>query len=117
MPGSTAGSPRTVSLSLDGEPRRLVVAADAQHAALEQGRDFTCDAGTLRLVKPLQRRINLGGFLTQDVETAHALSKNADGSLQAVTWTREHSVLYGKAVSGPRRQGAVLRWQPIVVEK
>jgi hypothetical protein len=110
---SAASTARSVSLSLQGVPQRLAVTAGALHTVLEQDSDFTCDAQGLRLTGTNQRRINFGSFLTQDVETIHALSKDADGALQVRTSTREHSVLYGKAVTGPLRQGGVVRWRPI----
>lgn len=117
LPGRAANAARSVSLSLESEPQRLVVSAGSQQAVLEQGRDFNCESGALRLAGTRQRRINLGSFVTQDVETIHTLSRAADGALQAATATREHSVHYGKAVSGPLRQGAVLRWPAIIVGK
>lgn len=113
FPEGAGNAARTVTLSLAGEPQRLVVAAGAQHVALEPGRDFTCDSGALRLAEPLQRRINLGGFLTQDVETILTLSKDADAGLVATTSTREHSVIWGKSVTGPVRSGAVLHWKAV----
>ena len=113
LPEGAGSTVRTVTLSLVGDPQRLVVAAGAQHAALEPGRDFACESGALRLAEPLQRRINLGGFLTQDVETILTLSKDADAALVATTSTREHSVIWGKSVTGPVRPGAVLHWRAV----
>jgi hypothetical protein len=113
LPQSGSGAARAVTLSLQGQPQQLVVGAGSQRVVLQQGSDFTCEAGELRLALAQQRRINFGSFLTQDVQTIHAFSRAADGALQVVTSTREHSVIYGKAVSGPLRQGAVVRWKPL----
>jgi hypothetical protein len=113
LPEGAGNAARTVTLSLAGEPQRLVVAAGAQHAALEPGQDFTCESGALRLAEPSQRRINLGSFLTQDVETMLILSKDADAGLVAKTSTREHSVIWGKSVTSPVRPGAVLHWKAV----
>lgn len=113
LPNGPARAARTVTLAQESEPGRLVVAAGAQRAVLAQGSDFTCKSGVLQLAEPMQRRINLGSFLTQDVETSIALTKDADGTLVASTSTREHSVIWGKGVTGPLRQGAVVRWRPV----
>lgn len=111
LPAGAGSTARTVTLSLAGEPQRLVVAAGARRAVLEPGQDFSCESGALRLAEPLQRRINLGGFLTQDVETILTLTKDTDAALVATTSTREHSVIYGKSVTGLRRPGTVMHWR------
>lgn len=113
MPDGAANTARVVTLAQEGASRRLVVATGSQHAALDQGSDFTCDSGALRLVVPMQRRLAFGNFLTQDVETILSFSKDADGTLRATTSTREHSVIYGKSVTGRLQQGAVLHWKPV----
>jgi hypothetical protein len=113
LPDGAASSAHTVTLTVQREPQRLVVVGGAHRVVLDEGSDFTCEAGALRLAPSRQRRISLGSFITQDVETIHALSKDTDGALHDTTLSREHSVLYGKPVTGPLRKGATLRWRPL----
>lgn len=103
---------KTVSLSLDRSRHEMRVTVGAQHKVLKEGSDFVCDVRGVRLVEPVKHELDLGEMLVHQVSDFHTFGKAPDGALVAIKSSQERATIANIPLSGPERQGAMVRWRP-----